>query len=98
MKNTLGYCIVCHSDEISIEEIAAEIHVTKISITEFKLCIPCRTKVEKCLEIIRTQILKDENDALSLSHSDKRTLRIGLAQRTNVRAQKSLERRKYYFK
>jgi len=98
MKNMLGYCIVCHSDEISIEEIAAEIQVTKISICDFKLCIPCRTKVEKCLKIIRTEILKDENDAPSLSHSDKRSLRIGLKARMEVRDLKSAERRRVYFK
>ena len=98
MKNTLGYCLVCHSDEISIEEIAAEIQVMKISICEFKLCIPCRTKVEKCLEIIRTQLLKDENEIFSLSRSDKRALRIGLKARMRVRDLKSAERRRIYFK
>lgn len=98
MKNTLGYCLVCHSDEISIEEIAAEIQVTKISIYEFKLCISCRTKIEKCLEIIRTKLVKDENEILSLSYNDKRALRIGLKARMKVRDLKSAERRKYYFK
>ena len=98
MKETLGYCIVCHSDEISIEEIAAEIHVAGISICDFKLCIPCRTKVEKCLKIIRTQLVRDTNDALSLTHSDKRALRIGLKARMEVRDLKSAERRKLYFK
>jgi len=99
MKNINDYCLTCNANAtVSTEEIAAEIQVVKIAIEKFKLCIACKAKVEAHLRFIRTQLLKDENDAPSLAHSDKRMLRIGLAQRTKVRDLKSAERRKLYFK
>ena len=97
MKDIIGYCIVCDSDKISIEEIAAEIQVTGISICEFKLCVPCMTKVDMCLKIIRTELLKDEWGP-RISEGTKRSLRRGLTQRMKVRELKSAERRKLYFK
>lgn len=101
-EDMLGYCMVCHSDKLStsawsIEEIAAEIHVTGRSICDFKLCIPCRTKVDKCLEIIRTELVKDEWGP-QFSNQTKRALRIGLKARMKVRDLRSAERKKYYFK